>query len=116
VGLFLLAAHVGTPTVLMAAVLTIGFAMGGEGDIVGFLVVRYFGVNVYSSVLGIMTAAIATSASLGAVLLSISLKVNSSYTMFLTITGITVALGSSLFLLLGRINGRGQEALVPGTL
>jgi hypothetical protein len=96
----------------MAAVLFIGFSMGAEGDIVGFLVARHFGVRLYSSVLGIMTAAIATSASVGAALLSLSLKLNSSYTLFLLITGVTVALGSSLFLFLGRLN-RGERALGP---
>jgi MFS family permease len=112
IGLFLLASHVGTQPIMMAAVLFVGFSLGGEGDIVGFLVARHFEVRVYSSVLGIMTAAIATSASLGAALLSLSLKLNSSYTLFLLITGVTVAIGSSLFLILGRLNRREPAKIV----
>ena len=85
--------------------------MGGEGDIIAYLVVRHFGVRVYSSVLGIMTAAIATSASVGAALPSLSLKLNSSCTLFLVITGVTVAIGSSLFLILGRLHRRERAAV-----
>lgn len=113
IGLFLLAWHVGTLPILMAAVLFVGFSMGGEGDIVGYLVVRHFGVRVYSTVLGIMTAAIATSASIGAALLSLSLKLYSSYTLFLVITGCVVAVGSLLFLVLGRVH-RPEIALTSG--
>ena len=74
IGLILLAAHLGTRPIVMLAVILIGFSLGGEGDVVAYLVVRNFGVRVYSSVLGIMTAAIATSSSVGAALLSLTLK------------------------------------------
>jgi MFS family permease len=102
IGLLLLAAHLGAQPVLMFAVVLIGFSFGGEGDVIGYLVVRNFGVRVYSSVLGLMTAAIATSSSLGAALLSLSLKLTGRYSPFLLGSGVAVAVGGCLFLLLGR--------------
>ena len=68
IGLFLLASSFDTSAVLMLSVLLIGLSFGAEGDLVGFLVVRHFGVHVYSSVMGMMTAAIAISSSIGAAL------------------------------------------------
>jgi hypothetical protein len=64
--------------------------------------VRNFGVRVYSSVLGIMTAAIATSSSVGAALLSLTLKLTGRYSPFLVASAVAIAVGSLLFLLLGR--------------
>jgi hypothetical protein len=75
--------------------------LGGEGDVVAYLVVRNFGVRVYSSVLGIMTAAIATSSSVGAALLSLTLKLSGRYSPFLIASAVAIAIGSLLFLLLG---------------
>jgi MFS family permease len=102
IGLFLLAGHFGIRPVVTLAVVLIGFALGGEGDVVAYLVVRNFGVRVYSSVLGIMTAAIATSSSVGAALLSLTLKVTGRYSPFFILSGVAIAVGSLLFLLLGR--------------
>jgi MFS family permease len=102
IGLFLLASHLGVRPIVMLGVTLIGFALGGEGDVVAYLVVRNFGVRVYSSVLGIMTAAIATSSSVGAALLSLTLKLTGRYSPFLIASGVAIAVGSLLFLLLGR--------------
>jgi predicted MFS family arabinose efflux permease len=102
IGLFLLAAHLGVRPLVMLAVILIGFALGGEGDVVAYLVVRTFGVRIYSSVLGIMTAAIATSSSVGAALLSLTLKLTGRYTPFFIASGVAIAIGSLLFLLLGK--------------
>ena len=102
IGLILLAAHLGTQPIVMLAVMLIGFSLGGEGDVVAYLVVRNFGVRVYSSVLGIMTAAIATSSSVGAALLSLTLKLTGRYSPFLVASAVAIAVGSLLFLLLGR--------------
>jgi predicted MFS family arabinose efflux permease len=101
IGLFLLAGHFGLRPIVMLAVVLIGFSLGGEGDVVAYLVVRNFGVRVYSSVLGIMTAAIATSSSVGAALLSLTLKLTGRYSPFFIASGVAIAVGSLLFLLLG---------------
>jgi MFS family permease len=115
IGLFLLATHTAVQPIVMLAVTLIGFSFGGEGDVIGYLVVRNFGVRVYSSVLGMMTAAIATSSSVGAALLSLTLKTSGRYAPFLIATGVSVAIGSSLFLLLGRIK-KDEIVAVPETV
>ncbi|RJF93046.1 MFS transporter [Sphingomonas cavernae] len=102
IGLFLLASRFDDPNVLMLSVLLIGLSFGAEGDVVGYLVVRNFGVSVFSSVMGMMTAAMAISASIGAALLSLTLKLTDSFEVFLLSSGTAVFLGSLLFLLLPR--------------
>jgi hypothetical protein len=66
----------------------------------GYLVVRIFGVRIYSSVLGLMTAITSLSASLGALLVGLTLSMTGNYSLFLSISGATVLIGSFLFLLL----------------
>lgn len=100
VGLFLMASNLHTPTILCAAVLFIGLAFGAEGDLIGYLVVRLFGIRIYSSVLGLMTAITSVSAALGALLVSLTLSVTKTYALFLNISGTAVLIGSFLFLLL----------------
>ena len=100
IGLFLLASSLHTPVLLAVAVLFIGLAFGAEGDLIGYLVVRIFGVRIYSSVLGLMTAVTSLSAALGALLVSLTLSMTGTYSLFLSISGTTVFIGSFLFLLL----------------
>ena len=100
IGLFVLASSFDSAPAVMLSVLLIGLSFGAEADLVGFLVVRNFGVKVFSTVMGMMTAAMATSAALGAILVSISLKVTGGFTPFLFGCGIAVMIGSLLFTLL----------------
>lgn len=101
-GLLLIATSLDTPAVLTFAVLCLGFSFGAEGDIVAYIVARKFGVAIYSSVMGLMTMAIATSASTGAALLSYTLDVTGGFDMFLIICTATVFTGALMFLLLAR--------------
>ncbi len=101
-GLFLLASSLNAPAVVMLAILLVGLSFGAEGDLVSFLVVRAFGVRVYSTVMGMMTAVISIGVSVGAIILSITLKDNGGFGPFLTLCGVTVLLGSLLFLLMPR--------------
>lgn len=102
IGLFLIASNHDAPAVLMLSVLLIGLSFGAEGDVVGYLVVRSFGVRVFSSVMGMLTATMAISSSIGAALLSLMLKLTGGFEWFLMISGAAVVLGSLLFLLLPR--------------
>lgn len=102
VGLFLIASSLDAPAVLTFAVFCLGFAFGAEGDIVGFLVARHFGVAVYSSVMGLLTCAMSFSTASGAALASYSLATTGGYNLYLVIAGTAVLVGASLLLLLGR--------------
>lgn len=101
VGLFLIASHLDAPAILTFAVFCLGFSFGAEGDIVGFLVARQFGVAIYSSVMGLLTFAMSFSTASGAALLSFTLARTGGYELYLVIVGTLVLVGSSLLLLLG---------------
>lgn len=101
-GLFVLASSFDALWVITFSIFCLGFAVGAEGDIVAFLVGRHFRVEIYSSVMGLMTAAIAFSAAAGAGYLSLTLARTGNFDLFLVTTGGAVLAGSALLLLLGR--------------
>ncbi|MCJ2180299.1 MFS transporter [Novosphingobium album (ex Hu et al. 2023)] len=111
-GLFALASPQDTMTIVTLSVFCLGFAVGAEGDVLAFLVARYFRTAIYSSVLGLLTAAAALSNGGGALLLSWSLARTGHFNQFLLIAGTGVLLGSSLLLLLGR-GERQTRTLAP---
>ena len=110
-GLFVVASDFNAPMVLTAAVFFIGFAYGAEGDLVAFLVARRFGVAIYSSVMGLLTAVMSISTASGAWLLGMTMEsTGGSFDLFLTIAGVAVLIGASFLLLLGRVREPTEEA------
>lgn len=101
-GIFVIASSLDGAALLTFAVFCMGFAFGAEGDIVAFLVAKRFGLEVYSSVMGLLTAIMSLSTSLGAGLLSWTLTRTGNYNLFLTISGTTVIIGATLFLVMRR--------------
>lgn len=111
VGLFLLASNYDSYYAVLAAMLLIGFAFGAEGDLIGVLVSRAFGVSVYGTVMGMVTAALSLATASGALALGNMLNAYhkahgpspvGSYDMFLNICGGSALVGCFLFLLLPR--------------
>ena len=100
VGLFIFASGLDSRPMLMLAAALFGLTAGAEGDMVAYLVVRNFGVRIYSSVAGLIAATVAISAVAGFVLLSVMLKAFGHFAPFLTLAGVLVLIGSALFLLL----------------
>ncbi len=100
-GLVLLASSVNTVPVVLLAVVLIGLAFGGEGDIIPYLVTRHFPIPVYSSTLGLLTAAMGGAMGAGAALLSQTLKSAGGYNRYMVIAAACTAVGSAMFLLLG---------------
>lgn len=104
IGLFLIASSLDTPTILTLSIFMFGLSFGAEGDLVGYLVARNFGVPLYSSVMGLLTAVMSSSTSIGALLLSYTFTFAPSFAPFLITSGIAVIIGSVLFLFLrGRV-------------
>lgn len=101
-GIFVIASSLDGAALLTFAVFCMGFAFGAEGDIVAFLVAKRFGLEVYSSVMGLLTAIMSLSTSLGAGLLSWTLTRTGNYNLFLMISGTTVIIGATLFLVMRR--------------
>ena len=100
VGIFIIASSLDTPAILTFAVFLMGFAYGAEGDIVGFLVAHRFGVAIYGSVMGLLTAIMSASASLGALLLAATLERTGNFSLFLVIAGTGLVMGATLLLML----------------
>ena len=68
-----------------------------------YLVMRYFKPEIFSTVLGMISGALALSMAGGALVLSYVLKVTESYTPFLVLSGVAAIIGASMFLPLRRI-------------
>lgn len=99
-GLFLLASSMDAPSIITFSIFLFGFSFGAEGDLVAYVVARQFGVAVYGSVMGLLTAVMSSSTSLGALLLSITFGFSDTFVTFLLICGVAVIVGAGLFLLL----------------
>jgi MFS family permease len=102
VGLLSLASGVTATGVLAASVALLGLSTGAEVDIVSYLVMRYFPVTIFSTVIGLVASAMALSAAVGALILSLTLRVSGGYTLFLLLTGCASLIGGTSFLLLPR--------------
>jgi MFS family permease len=101
-GFFLFASHFDQLPVLYIAAALVGLSFGAETDIIAYLIVRHFGVRIYSTVYGVTSSIVAVGSTLGAVLVSVMLKSYGSYTPFMLIAGVSVLIGSQIFLLLPR--------------
>ena len=102
IGLLMIALGFNAPAALTLAVLSIGFSVGADGDILAFVVSRRFGLEIYSSVMGLMTMGISFAVSLGAALLGMTLRLTGTFDAFLLICAAAVFAGSLLFLFIGR--------------
>ncbi len=110
IGLFLMASSLNSPAVLTGAVFCVGFAFGAEGDVVAFLVARRFGLEIYSSVMGLLVAAMAFSTASGAALLSVTMAWTGGFSLYLVIAGTAVLVGSTCLLFLGKTRSFPIEA------
>lgn len=102
VGLLIIASPFDAPWLLTLGLFMFGCAYGAEGDIVGYIVARVFGLGIFSTVLGLLSATISGALATGAALLSMTLGATGHYPFFLYIVSATVLIGGSMFLLLGR--------------
>ena len=112
VGLVLLALPWNAVALVATAVLFIGLSFGGEGDIIPYMVTRYFRIDVYSTVLGMLTAAMGAAMGLGNAILGVVLARTDSFHGYFVIAGVAAFVGSALFILLAlpRFHGGGGAA------
>ena len=102
VGLLILGLDINPVGAVAFAVLIMGLSQGAEGDLGAYLVARFFGIKMYSSILGLVTASIAGGTAIGSVLLSGVLHLTDDFSLYLIGGAVVVFLGSLLFMLLGR--------------
>jgi MFS family permease len=102
VGLFMIGTDLSDPTMLAIAIAIVGVSTGAELDVSAYLVMRFFRVEIYSSVYSLTQVIIAFAGTTGTLLLSLSLKLGGGFGVFYMGTGVIAILGGLIFLLLGR--------------
>jgi predicted MFS family arabinose efflux permease len=100
-GLLLLASSLDTVPVVGLAILLMGLSFGSEGDVIPYLVTRYFEMRIFSTVMGLLSASIGSSMALGNLILSASLEMTDSFNLYLLIAAAGSIGGSCIFLALG---------------
>jgi len=101
-GLVVLATGSSTTIVIALAVMLMGLALGAEGDVLAYVVRRYFKLEIFSTVLGLVLSGLALGIASGTLLLSLMLKLTNTYTLFMIVSSIAVFIGSATFLMLRR--------------
>ena len=109
IGLLLLASSIDSIAAVTLAILLIGLSFGSEGDIIPYLAARYFGIGIFSTVVGLLSAVIGSSMALGSVILSIVLGATDSFNLYLLIAAGTATAGSLLFLMMGEPGEQGES-------
>lgn len=102
ISLLLLASSLDTELVVGIAILLMGLSFGSEGDVIPYLVTRYFNIAIFSTVLGLLSASIGSSMAIGNIILSVTLDATESFDLYLIIAATGSLIGSCIFLLLGR--------------
>lgn len=110
IGLLLLASNLDTVPVVGFAILLMGLSFGSEGDVIPYLVTRYFDIAVFSTVMGLFSASIGSAMALGNVILGLSLAATDSFGLYLLIAAAGSLIGSAVFLALGLPRFRSPQA------
>lgn len=101
IGLSLIASSLDAPWILTSAVMLIGLAQGGEGDIGAYIVSRKFPLRHYSMITGFLATTLALGAAAGALILSLSLGQAGNYNIFLIFSAGMTLIGATLFFMTG---------------
>lgn len=97
-GLLILGSSASDIYLIGFAVLLLGMSYGVEGDILTYLAARYFPLEIYSTVLGLLMGSVGAAMALGAAVLSITLAKTETYSLFMILSAIGVAIGSVNFI------------------
>ena len=109
-GLMLIASSLDTPSAVGFGLFLVGVTIGAEGDLLSYLVARYFRLDIFSTTLSLAYCAVFIGSASGALILSGLLKRFDSFTPFLMVCSATVFVGSLLFLLLPRQAAHPRES------
>ena len=101
VGLLLLASSLDSLPMVGLAILLMGLSFGSEGDVIPYLITRYFDMAIFSTVMGLLSASIGLAMAMGNIILSASLAATDSFDLYLLIAAGGSFFGSGIFLLLG---------------
>lgn len=93
---------VGPGTLPLIGAICIGFAMGAESDLVGYLTSRYLGMKAFGTIYGLFYGLLALGYSIGPAVYAWAFDFGGGYTTAYWILGIALALVSTSLLFLGR--------------
>jgi len=99
-GFLLLASDMNTVPVIGFAMFLVGLSVGAESDLISFLVQRYFKLRIYNTTLGLVFCVSFLASALGALFISLTLRLTDSFSPFMYALSGTILIGSALFLLL----------------
>jgi len=102
IGLLLLASPLDGMPVVFVSFMLIGLAFGSEADVIPVLVVRQFGIRLFGTVLGLLTAAMGAAMGGGHAMVALVQRATGSFDAFLYIATGASLVGSAMFLLLHR--------------
>lgn len=109
VGVFLLSSASSLGAGVLAAVL-IGFSMGGEADVIPFLVARYFGLRSFSVLYALTWTFYAVAGAIGPVLMGKAFDASGSYAALLLWIAGSIVIVAPLMLVLPRYETPGTPA------
>ncbi len=90
-----------TPAIALMAVAMVGVAQGMELDLVGYVIVRYFGLADFARIFAIGIMALGISSGLSSVAFGITFDQTKSYDLMLGVAAAALSVAAFLFLLLG---------------
>jgi MFS family permease len=108
-GVYLLSGAASLAVGVLAAVL-IGFSMGGEADVIPFLVARYFGLRSFSVLYALTWTFYAVAGAIGPVLMGKAFDASGSYATLLLWIAASIIVVAPLMLVLPRYDTTGTPA------
>jgi MFS family permease len=96
----------GGPSAASVAAITLGFAIGAELDLMGFLVSRYFGLREFGRIYGWLYSAFIFASGLGPLWVGFTRDLTGTYTLALAIGATGLLIACAVFLLLPRYQPR----------
>lgn len=102
-GFYMLTADISQfPWLLPMAAILVGISIGAEGDIIPFMVKKYFGVRAFGSIFGALFAMIVVGGATGAYVFGWLFDLQKSYAPVLQVSAVLCGACSLAILLLGR--------------
>ncbi|TGD71804.1 MFS transporter [Mangrovimicrobium sediminis] len=95
IGLLVLASDTTSLLALGFAVVLLGLSFGGEADVLAYATADYFPIGIYSSVFGLLTSAVGVAIGLGSLMLSFTLSLSDSFSLYMYIAAATTFAGAA---------------------
>lgn len=99
-GYFLLGISWDAISVITFSMFLVGLSVGAESDLIAYLVARYFKLRIYNTTLALMHCCNFLASAIGALTISLVLKLTDSFAPFLFMVSGSIAIGCFLFLML----------------